>query len=82
MNLDQPELGLAREFLVNGEQDPVVTNYKHFMIEVFVLLGVDPDVTIDRVQKIIEFEIKLANITMPRYNPIKYPNIDVKSKCF
>ena len=79
MTLDQPELGLAREFLTNGPMDPVVMGYKQFMMEVLTLLGVDPPTAQTRVEEIVSFEMKLANITMPRemmrdpnrkYNPM------------
>ena len=67
MQLDQPELGLAREFLDRGMEDPVVMGYKMFMHEVFMLLGVDPENAMNSVNGVIQFEISLANITMPRY---------------
>ena len=79
MTIDQPELGLAREFLVNGMSDPVVMGYKAFMTEVFMLLGVEPNIARTKVEEIVAFEMKLANITMPRemmrdpnrkYNPM------------
>ena len=68
MQLDQPELGLAREFLAAGPLDPVVMGYKDFMIQVFLLIGVDPDTAVSSAQNIVEFEMKLANITMPRWS--------------
>ena len=67
MQLDQPELGLAREFLDKGMEDPVVMGYKMFMQEVFMLLGVEPETAMNSVNGVIQFEISLANITMPRY---------------
>jgi len=79
MQLDQPELGLAREFLDKGMEDPVVMGYKMFMQEVFMLLGVEPETAMNSVNGVIQFEISLANITMPRelrrdpnhqYNPM------------
>ena len=79
MSLDQPELGLAREFLVRGEQDPVVAGYSHFMVAVFTMLGVEPALAADTAATLLQFEMKLANITMPRelrrdpnhqYNPM------------
>ena len=79
MSLDQPELGLAREFLARGLADPVVAGYRAFMVEVFSLLGVETSLAMESVSLVLDFEIRLANITMSRemrrdpnhqYNPM------------
>ena len=79
MSLDQPELGLAREFLVKGEEDPVVQAYTGFMIEVASLLGAEPGFAVQSMTKVLQFEMELANISQSRemrrdpnrqYNPM------------
>ena len=79
MSLDQPELGLAREFLERGPADPVVQGYRAFMVEVVTLLGVEPGLAEESMTRVLEFEMRLANITMSRerrrdpnhqYNPM------------
>ena len=79
MSLDQPELGLAREFLVRGQQDPVVQAYSGFMMEVATLLGAEPGFAVESMARVLQFETELANISQSRelrrdpnrqYNPM------------
>jgi len=79
LDLDQPPLGLSREFLVRGVEDKNVQAYFTFMKDVAILLGADKDEAEDQMKKVLEFEIQVANISLPReqrrdaralYNPM------------
>jgi predicted metalloendopeptidase len=79
LDLDQPGLGMAREYLMKGLEDPDVQAYQEYMKDVALLLGADPATVEQEIKKTIEFEIQLAHITLPReerrdasrlYNPM------------
>ncbi|KAK2705540.1 neprilysin-2-like [Artemia franciscana] len=80
IDLDQPGLGMpGREYLLKGLEDKVVQAYLNYQIGLATLLGADPQRAKEELTDSVEFEIKLANITMPReerrnasklYNPM------------
>jgi len=80
LDLDQPGLGMAREYLMKGLEDPDVQAYQEYMQDVALLLGADKDTVINDIKENIKFEIELAKISLPReerrdasrlYNPMK-----------
>jgi len=80
LDLDQPGLGMAREYLMKGLEDPDVQAYQGYMQDVALLLGADKDTVINDIKETIKFEIELAKISLPReerrdasrlYNPMK-----------
>merc|ERR1719192_820899 len=80
LDLDQPGLGMAREYLMKGLDDPDVQAYQEYMQDVALLLGADKDTVINDIKETIKFEIELAKISLPReerrdasklYNPMK-----------
>jgi len=80
LDLDQPGLGMAREYLMKGLDDPDVQAYQEYMQDVALLLGADKDTVIGDIKETIKFEIELAKISLPReerrdasrlYNPMK-----------
>jgi len=80
LDLDQPGLGMAREYLMKGLEDPDVQAYQEYMQDVALLLGADKDTVINDIKETIKFEIELAKISLPReerrdasklYNPMK-----------
>ena len=69
MDLDQPGLGMAREYLMKGLDDPDVQAYQEYMQDVALLLGADKDTVINDIKDTIKFEIELAKISLPRSIP-------------
>ncbi|XP_015511770.2 neprilysin-2 isoform X1 [Neodiprion lecontei] len=94
IDFDQASLGLSREYLSKGPEDKIVKAYFEYMIDIAVILGADKDVATRELSESLEFEIKLANISLPNekrrnatllYNPMtvaelkeKYPSVDWK----
>jgi len=84
LDLDQPGLGMAREYLIKGLDDPDVKSYLEYMKDVALLLGANPATIEPEVLEILKFEIELANISLPRemrrdasklYNPMKVSDL-------
>eukprot|EP00094_Tigriopus_californicus_P012658 TCALIF_12236-PA protein Name:"Similar to Mmel1 Membrane metallo-endopeptidase-like 1 (Mus musculus)" AED:0.04 eAED:0.04 QI:0/0.66/0.25/0.75/1/1/4/0/771 len=64
--LDQPNLGMSREYLIKGFDDPDVQEYYRFMIDAAKLLGMDFETTQQELKESLELEIDLALISAPR----------------
>lgn len=91
IDLDQASLGLSREYLNRGISDRLVTAYYEYMVDISVILGANRDRAQRELKESLEFEMKLANISLPQekrrnatnlYNPMtvktlqeKYPSI-------
>lgn len=91
IDLDQASLGVQREYLTKGLEDKIVKGYYKYMVDVAVTLGADKARAERELKESLEFEIKLANISLPNekrrnstllYNPMtvaelseKYPSI-------
>ncbi|RWS21777.1 Endothelin-converting enzyme 2-like protein [Leptotrombidium deliense] len=66
IQLDQGGLGLpSRDYYLNKTYEEVVNAYLTFMTRVGVLLGGEENSTRTQMEAVIEFERKLANITVP-----------------
>lgn len=63
---DQPGLGMSREYLIKGLDEENVRFYFDYMQKVAVLLGADPDRAKEELKESLNFEIKLANASLPR----------------
>ena len=62
--IDQPSLGLDREFLVKGFEEPFVQYYFSYMKSVAKLMGAPPtDSTDNELKEALMFEIELATIS-------------------
>lgn len=79
IDLDQATLGLSREYLIKGLGDKDVKAYLDYQVGLATLLGADKDSALKQQTEALEFEIKLANINLPReerrdanklYNPM------------
>jgi len=80
IDLDQGTLGMpGREYLLKGLTDKDVKAYLEYQIGLATLLGADSDLARQEMTDTVEFEIKLANISMSRearrnitalYNPM------------
>ncbi|CAH1980231.1 unnamed protein product [Acanthoscelides obtectus] len=65
IDLDQASLGLRREFLTKGLEDKIVKAYYDYMVDIAVLFGADRDTAQEELRQSLEFEMKLANISLP-----------------
>ena len=85
IKLDQPELGLDREYLIKGRQDKEVVAYFAYMVETAVYLGAaDRQQAEKELEEVLSFELKLAAMTQPReerrnvtalYNPMQLEEV-------
>ncbi|XP_043683237.1 neprilysin-2-like isoform X2 [Vespula pensylvanica] len=94
IDLDQASLGLSREYLSKGFADKIVQAYYNYMVDIAVILGADKDRAVTELRDSLDFEMKLANISLPNekrrnatllYNPMtikelsnNYPSIPWK----
>ena len=63
--LDQPSLGMPSPEYFLKEQDALYKDaYLRFMINVAVLLGADREEATREMQNVLDFEIKLANVSL------------------
>jgi predicted metalloendopeptidase len=79
IKLDQPELGLDREYLIKGRKEKEVEAYLSYMVEAAVLLGADRQAAEKELGEVLEFELKIAAMSQPKeerrnvtalYNPM------------
>jgi len=79
LEVDQPSLGLSREYLIKGFEDKDVQAYYRYMVDIAVFLGAEQQVAEYQMKKALELELKLAEISLPReerrnktalYNPM------------
>jgi len=79
INIDQANLGMPREYLINGMDDDDVTSYHNYMVNVAVLLGADRVKAEKELKESLLFEIELAHASQAQekrrnltrlYNPM------------
>ncbi|XP_014207874.1 neprilysin-2-like [Copidosoma floridanum] len=63
--LDQATLGMSRKYLSRGLRDKIVKAYFNYMVDIAQILGADRDYAAEQLKESLEFEIKLANISLP-----------------
>jgi predicted metalloendopeptidase len=82
-------LGLPKAFWDRGVNEPVVQAYFQAMIDVAVHLGAEENKAKEELQKVFEFEMQLANISLSRedlrnktklYNPITLAQFPVSEE--
>ncbi|ERL87973.1 hypothetical protein D910_05361 [Dendroctonus ponderosae] len=87
IDLDQGSLGLRREFLTKGLNDKLVKAYYDYMVDIAVLFGADRAVASKDLAESLDFEMKLANISLPSekrrnatalYNPMSIRELQQK----
>ncbi|KAL7013332.1 hypothetical protein ACKWTF_015336 [Chironomus riparius] len=64
--IDQTMLGLDREYLIEGLENNVVQAYHSYQVDLAVLYGADPQHAEKEMKDVLEFEIALANISIPK----------------
>ena len=79
LDLDQPTLGISREYLVAGLQHREVAAYLSYMVDIATMLGADRQQAELEMLEVVQFEMELANISLSReerrdsvslYNPM------------
>lgn len=65
INLDQASLGLSREYLTKGFSEKLVDAYYKYVVDIAVILGANRDRATKEIHESIEFEMKLANLSLP-----------------
>ena len=66
LDLDQPGLGMSREYLMKGLEDANIQAYLTYMKEISVLIGANSVIVEKEMLEVLKFEIQIANITLPR----------------
>ena len=69
LQLDEPNLGLSREYLTKGFDDEIVQAYYSFMVDIAVMLGAKKDRAMTELKKSLHFEMKLAEVRYHSFNP-------------
>ncbi|XP_067659555.1 neprilysin-like [Haliotis asinina] len=77
---DQPHLGLSgRQYYLGARNSSTLKAYEDYIIRTAVALGADPVDARDQIRDLVDFEIEIANITVPladrmdqskQYNPM------------
>jgi len=79
VKVDQPSLGLSREYLIKGFEDKDVQHYYNYMVESAKLMGAEEEQAKTDMKEALLFEIKLAEASTARefrrdpnsrYNPV------------
>merc|ERR1712106_277567 len=79
LEIDQPGLGLSREYLIKGFNDKDVQAYYNYMVQTADFMGAEEEVAKVEMKEALELELKLAEMTLPRedrrnktalYNPM------------
>ncbi|GLV37814.1 Neprilysin 2 [Carabus blaptoides fortunei] len=87
IDLDQAQLGLRREYLIKGLEDKIVKAYYEYMIDIAVIFGAEREAAKKELMDSLQFEIKLANISLPiekrrnatqLYNPMSIEEMQQK----
>ncbi|KAJ8668211.1 hypothetical protein QAD02_009874 [Eretmocerus hayati] len=62
--LDQASLGLSNRYLKKGMKNKIVEAYSNYMVDIAVMLGADKDRAESELLESLQFEIKLASISL------------------
>merc|ERR1712088_1268738 len=66
LEVDQPSLGLSREYLIKGADDKDVKAYLQYMIDSAVFLGANREAALTEMKEALDLELKIAELTLPR----------------
>ncbi|XP_053650118.2 neprilysin-2 isoform X3 [Cherax quadricarinatus] len=67
IDIDQPPLGMpSRKYLLKGFNDSDVQAYYNYQVNMAVLLGADRIRAEDEIKESLEFEIQIANYSLPK----------------
>merc|ERR1711990_327388 len=62
LKIDQPKLGLSREYLMEGKEAKSVNAYLNFMVDIAVLLGADQTLAEKDMSEVLDLELQVAEI--------------------
>lgn len=60
--IDQAALGLSREYLIKGLENPIVEAYHSYQVDMAVLYGADRKRAEKEMREVLELELALANV--------------------
>lgn len=64
VQIDQPTLGVSREFLIEGLNNKITNAYFNYMVDTAVILGAKPIAAVRKeLYQSLLFEISLANVS-------------------
>lgn len=64
VQIDQPSLGVSREFLVNGLNNKITKAYFEYMVDIALILGANSSNAVrEELNQSLHFEISLANVS-------------------
>lgn len=67
IDIDQPPLGMpSRKYLLKGLNDSDVQAYLDYQVSLAQLLGANPTVAREQLTESLQFEIKIANFSLPK----------------
>jgi len=87
VQIDEPSLGLSREYLVKRLKEPFVQAYNDYQVDLAVLFGADRSFAEEEMKQVLNFEIALAEITTTSeerreienfYNPMNLTELQEK----
>ena len=79
IEIDQPQFGLEREYLIKGFYDKDVQAYFNYMVQTAMFFGAKEENAIQEMRKVLELEMNLADMSLSReerrnktalYNPM------------
>ncbi|CAO1406059.1 unnamed protein product [Diamesa serratosioi] len=85
--IEQPTLVLSRDILLKGLSNTIVQAYYSYQVDMAVLYGADKSCAEKEMKEVLEFEIALANISLPNekrrnatalYNPMTIKDLQIK----
>lgn len=60
--IDQPTLGIEREYLVKGFEDEIIQDYYNYHVDTAVYFGADRFYAEMEVKSVVNFEMELAKV--------------------
>lgn len=79
LQIDQPSLGIDRDYLIKGTSSDIVQAYHEYQIDTAVIYGAERSFAESEMKDVLNFEIEVAKISTPKeerrnmtrlYNPI------------
>lgn len=66
LEIDQPSLGLSREYLIKGIEDKDVQAYYEYMVSTAVFMGAEEEAAKVEMKQALKLELKMAEMTLPK----------------
>lgn len=65
--IDQPDLGIDREYLIKGFEDEIIQAYYNYHVDTAVLFGAERYNAEIEVKKVLMFEMNLAKVNFHNF---------------